>query len=66
MTTNPVKLAIDAAGSQAQLARALGLSRAAISQWREIPVKRVLEIERVTGVSREQLRPDLYAGRGAA
>lgn len=45
-----------------------GLSRAmnreitpqAISQWKQVPAERVLDVERATGISRHRLRPDLY------
>lgn len=43
-----------------QLAKRLGISAQAISQWRRVPVERVLEVERLTGVSRHELRPDIY------
>lgn len=33
----------------------------AISQWKQVPVERVIEVERVTGISRHILRPDLSA-----
>jgi DNA-binding transcriptional regulator YdaS (Cro superfamily) len=45
------------------LARALGITHGAISQWRRIPAERVIDVERVTGIPREKLRPDLYAER---
>lgn len=46
----------------ARLARALaGITPQAISQWRQVPAERVLEVERVTGIARETLRPDLAA-----
>ena len=32
----------------------------AISQWPQVPSKRVLEVEKATGISRHRLRPDLY------
>ena len=32
----------------------------AISQWNRVPAERALDIERVTGVSRQDLRPDLW------
>lgn len=32
----------------------------AISQWRQVPAGRVLDVERVTGVPRHELRPDIY------
>lgn len=50
-------------GGFAQLGRQIGISQQAVSGWHSrgtIPAKRVLEIERLTGVSRHQLRPDLY------
>lgn len=43
-----------------QLALRLGISAQAVCQWRSIPVRRVLDVERVTGVPREELRPDVY------
>ena len=36
------------------------ISQQAISQWARVPAERVLEVERVTGVPRSELRPDLY------
>lgn len=50
-----------AAGGSAGLARALGgITSQAVSQWRQVPPERVLDVERVTGVPRQELRPDLY------
>lgn len=54
---------IDAYGGAAALARRIGVSRNAIWQWREknhVPVERVLEIEKVTGIPRHEIRPDIY------
>ena len=31
----------------------------AISQWKQVPHDRVLDVERITGISRHELRPDL-------
>jgi hypothetical protein len=38
------------------------LHKATILRWERsgIPAERVLEVERITGVSRHQLRPDLF------
>mgnify|MGYP002721069339 CR=1 FL=1 len=47
-------------GLIAKITRELKLSRGAVSQWTQIPAERVLEVERITGVPRHQLRPDLY------
>ena len=48
-------------GMPARLARGLGLTRAAVLKWERVPAERVVEIERITGIAREKLRPDLYA-----
>jgi DNA-binding transcriptional regulator YdaS (Cro superfamily) len=50
------------------LAEALSgkISPQAISQWKQVPAERVLDVERVTGVSRHRLRPDLYPEEGAS
>lgn len=60
MRPDPVKLAAEKAGGIVKLSLALGLSRAAASQWRRVPAERVLEVERITGIPKEILRPDLY------
>lgn len=53
-----------AAGGQSALARALGLrSQGSVSSWianGRVPAERVLPIEELTGISRHELRPDLY------
>lgn len=48
------------AGGPAGLASKLGITSQAISQWRRVPVERVLDVERLTGISRTALRPDIY------
>jgi DNA-binding transcriptional regulator YdaS (Cro superfamily) len=55
-----LKRAIEAAGGLTALAKPLGISAQAISQWDEVPPLRVLGVERASGVSRHELRPDLY------
>jgi DNA-binding transcriptional regulator YdaS (Cro superfamily) len=52
--------AIEKAGSVTKLATLLDVAPQAISQWFRAPAGRVLEIERVTGVLRHELRPDIY------
>jgi len=56
------------AGGNTGLARRLAgkISPQAISQWKQVPAERVLEVEKATGVSRHELRPDLYPLEGAA
>lgn len=69
MNIEALKTAIDAAGGQTALARAIGKSQGHISQWlrREyVPAEEVLKIEAATGVSRHDLRPDLYPREGEA
>lgn len=60
----PVDRAIEAAGGQTALANALGLKQGHIWYWahraHQIPAERVLDVERVTGIPRHELRPDLY------
>jgi DNA-binding transcriptional regulator YdaS (Cro superfamily) len=55
-------LAIRAMGGHRKLGRLLGISHQAIGQWDRIPGERLIEIEILTGVPREELRPDLYRG----
>jgi TorA maturation chaperone TorD/DNA-binding transcriptional regulator YdaS (Cro superfamily) len=52
--------AIRAAGGVGALARALGISQPAVSNWQKVPAERVLAVESLTGVHRSALRPDLY------
>ena len=47
-------------GGIVAMSLALGRSRAAASQWNQIPPEHVLEIERVSGISRHRLRPDIF------
>jgi DNA-binding transcriptional regulator YdaS (Cro superfamily) len=64
--TEPLQRAIDAVGGLAGLAGELGITEQAVSQWDEVPPLRVLAVERVTGVPRHELRPDLYPAPSAA
>lgn len=49
-------------GMQAKLARGLGITRGAVGKWTRIPERWLLDVERLTGIPRNKLRPDLYAG----
>jgi DNA-binding transcriptional regulator YdaS (Cro superfamily) len=62
-----IERAIDAAGGLSALSRKLGdISPQAIFKWRRggVPSKRVIAVERVTGITRHELRPDLYPIEG--
>lgn len=58
--TEALKRAVESAGGQAKFARLIGVTAQAVSQWEEVPPLRVLVVERISGVSRHELRPDLY------
>lgn len=50
-------------GGCSALGRSMGITHAAIRRWKllgRVPAERVLEVERLTGISRHELRPDIY------
>jgi DNA-binding transcriptional regulator YdaS (Cro superfamily) len=55
-----VREAAEKVGGVAELARRLGLTRSAIYQWTEVPVERASDLERISGISRSRIRPDLF------
>ena len=59
-----IQRAVAIYGSQSATARARGVSQAAVWKWvhgkAELPAEQVLAIEVDTGVSKHDLRPDLY------
>ncbi|MDD2046134.1 transcriptional regulator [Pseudomonas putida] len=62
MKSTPLERAIHTAGSGKALAELLGVTPMAVSYWktRGVPAKQALPIEKATGVSRHELRPDIY------
>ncbi|PZW45688.1 pyruvate kinase [Humitalea rosea] len=48
-------------GAVTRIAGALGISTAAVSQWRRVPAERVEEVSRLFGLEPTALRPDLEA-----
>lgn len=46
-----------------EVAQRVGVDKATVTRWaqKRIPEERVLEVERVTGIPRHELRPDLAA-----
>lgn len=64
-STEALKRACDAAGGQKPLADLIGTTQSQVWYWltrskRGVPAEFVLPIERETGVSRSELRPDLW------
>lgn len=60
---DPLTRAISAAGGVTNLAHALGVRQSVVGNWRgrgRVPAERVLAIEALTGVSRYDLRPDVF------
>lgn len=53
-------------GLLSKVASEMNLTRAAVSKWDRVPAERVVEVERITSIPREQLRPDLYRVGDAA
>lgn len=64
ISVEPLKKAIELAGGQTKLAAICKTSQGRIWNWLNrdlrVPAEFVLPIERATGVSRHELRPDLY------
>ncbi len=60
MRDEGLESAIRAAGGVTELARRVGISQPSVSNWDRVPADRVLAVEAATGISRMQLRPDLY------
>ena len=56
--------ALAAFGTQQAMARSLGVSQPTVWRWihqaKRCPAEHVLALEAATGVSRHELRPDLY------
>jgi DNA-binding transcriptional regulator YdaS (Cro superfamily) len=56
--------AVRAAGGQTALARKLGIAQSTVATWlargNELPAKFVIPVEQAFGISRHDLRPDLY------
>ena len=62
-----IERAVEAVGGREDLAEKLGVTPQAVWLWIQtakagglIPAERIVDIERETGVSRQELRPDLY------
>ncbi len=42
------------------IATALNLTTQAVYAWHRVPAEKVVLIEEITGIPREELRPDIY------
>lgn len=65
MSRDALLKACDDAGGQSALAERIGVRQSTFWHWlrkskRGIPGEYVLKVERITGISRHDLRPDLY------
>lgn len=60
---HPLEKAAQIYGSEAALARAIGVSRGALNQWkkpnRQVPAEHAPKIERLTGIRSELLCPSV-------
>jgi DNA-binding transcriptional regulator YdaS (Cro superfamily) len=48
-------------GMPARIARECGITRAAVVKWEKVPAERLVVIEKVTGIPRHELRPDIFS-----
>ena len=63
MNRDPILLeAIQALGGPSKLARALGISRVAVNQWKRAPYQRAIQIDELSQgrFPRSRLRPDIW------
>lgn len=62
--TKVIKQLINQAGGQSALARAIGVTQSHVWAWlnrnKRVPAAHVLKIEKIFGISRHDLRPDIY------
>lgn len=57
---SPLEKAKKSLGRSKKLAELIGVTPQAVSQWKTVPAGRVIAVEKATGISRSDLRPDLY------
>lgn len=62
--TDALKRAVEILGGQSAMARLLGLAQTSVWAWvrkgKLLPPEHVLAVEEATGISRHDLRPDIY------
>ena len=60
-----VAAAISSVGGVKKLAAELGIKQPSVSGWKRVPAERVISVEKISGVSRTVLRPDIYPSETA-
>ena len=60
---NMVKEVLKIVGGAVPLARKLGVTHQYVYKWKRIPLSCIFQIEELTGIDREYLRPDIYRPR---
>ena len=64
MEVEALEKAVEAVGGQTALATAVGVKQTHIWNWlnrdKRVPAERVIAVEQATGISRHELRPDIY------
>lgn len=55
-----VERGAEVVGGLMELAKLLGLKHNSFYSWSKVPPGRVLKFEEVTGISRYEIRPDIY------
>lgn len=67
---SPVEKVIEKLGGPTKTAAALGISNpSVVMNWRargQVPADRAIEIEKLTKISRHELRPDIFGADGVA
>lgn len=61
-----IQMAVLAIGGQSALARAVNVTPQAVQHWVKagrVSHKKTIEVERVSGIPRHELRPDIYPTR---
>jgi DNA-binding transcriptional regulator YdaS (Cro superfamily) len=53
-------------GRLVELAGACKITHSAVWQWERVPAEHVLTVEGLTGISRHELRPDIFGPAEAA
>ena len=68
MENSAIHRAVEIAGSQTKLARKIGVRQSDVWTWlqgRPVKADKVIAIEAATGVSRHELRPDIFGAAPA-